>query len=128
MSNLGAPIQQEMIEKQSQGKGDSLLMATLACFYFFSILIVILKPKDTFVMWYAKHGVVYSCAAIFFWIMSYFGWLAFVGLVGEIGVLGLVLLSSSKAMSGEKLIIPVVTDLSGKIGLERLTDILQKNK
>jgi len=127
MSSLtGAPIQSEMIEGQSQGKGDSQLLAALACFYFFSILIVILKPKDSFVLWYAKYGIIYTALAIFFWILSFFGVLSIVGLIGEMVVLGLAVISSTKALSGEKYEVPYLSQVASKTSLKWLTGILQK--
>lgn len=124
----GAPLQSEMLEGKSQGKGDSQLMAALACFYVFSLLVVVLKPKDEFVMWYAKHGVMYTILAIFFWIMSFFGILSIVGLVGEITILGLAVVSSTKAMNGQKYTMPYISALADKISLKWLTDILQKQQ
>ncbi len=123
---MGAPIQSEVIEGESQGKGDSQLMAALGCFYFLSLLVVVLKPKDAFVLWYAKHGVLYFGLAIFFWILSFFGLLSILGLIGEIVVLGLAVVSSTKAMSGEKYMLPYVSPIALRIELKWLTDILQK--
>ncbi len=127
MSDLtGAPIRSEMLESQSSGKGDSQLLAALGCFYLFAILVVFLKPKDSFVMWYANHGLIYSGLALFFWALSFFGILSIIGLIGEIVVLGLAVVSSSKAMMGEKFPIPYVSAVAGKISLKWVNDILQK--
>ncbi len=122
----GAPLQSEMIEGKSQGQGDSLLLAALGCFYFLSILVVLVKPKDGFVLWYAKHGVLYSGLAIFFWITTFLGILSIFGLIGELAVLALAVTSSAKAMTGEKYLIPYITPVAVKIELKWLTDILQK--
>lgn len=127
MTNLsGAPIQSEMLEGESQGKGDSQLMAALACFYFFSLLVAVLKPKDSFVLWHAQHGVLYTALALFFWLLSFFGVLSIVGLIGEVAVLGLAVISSTKALSGEKYVVPYISQIAGKIELKWLTGILQK--
>ncbi len=122
----GAPLQSEMIEGRSQGQGDSQLLAALGCFYLFSILVVLVKPKDQFVLWYAKHGVLYSGLAVFFWVTTFFGILSIVGLIGELVVLVLAVTSSTKAMTGEKYVIPHISQVASKIELKWLTDILQK--
>lgn len=105
---------------------DSQLLAALGCFYLFSVLVVLLKPKDQFVLWYAKHGVLYTGLAIFFWITTFFGILSIFGLIGELVVLALAVTSSAKAMTGEKYLIPHVSPIAAKIELKWLTDILQK--
>lgn len=102
-------------KKQNEGGGtptntDSNLMAALSYCWVVSIVMMIIKKEDKFVMFHAKQGLV-------LFIASFIGVIPFLGWVIWIVVVVLMIIGFIKALSGERYKIPVIGDLAEKINI-----------
>ena len=89
---------------------DSNLMAALSYVWIISIVMMIIKKDDKFVVFHAKQGLILFIAS-FIGIIPIIGWFVWI-LVVILDIIGFI-----KALSGERYKIPVVGDLAEKINL-----------
>jgi len=93
-----------------QTNSDSNLMAALSYVWIISIIMMIIKKEDKFVVFHAKQGLILFIAS-FIGIIPFIGWLIWIVVV-ILDIVGFI-----KALSGEKYKIPVVGDLAEKINI-----------
>ncbi len=103
---------------------DRILFAFLATFLSIIgfIIALIAKPKDKYIMYYAKQSlVIFVIAIISTIIKKIFTWIPIIGgiinLALTIIIIGLWVISWLYALSGERKIIPIVSDWAKKINL-----------
>lgn len=89
---------------------DSNLMAALSYVWIISIIMMIIKKDDKFVVFHAKQGLVLFIAS-FIGIIPFIGWVVWIVVV-IFDIIGFI-----KALSGERYKIPVVGDLAEKINI-----------
>jgi len=94
--------------KDKNDKADSYLFAALSYFWIASVIIVLLKKKDSFVMFHAKQGLVIFIGSLLSW-FPIIGWLFGFGLFLA-SVAGFI-----KALQGERYKLPIIYDLSEKL-------------
>ncbi|MDP2684595.1 MAG: hypothetical protein Q8P20_06125 [bacterium] len=89
---------------------DSNLMAALSYVWIISIVMMIVKKDDKFVVFHAKQGLVLFIAS-FIGVIPIIGWFIWI-IVVILEIVGFI-----KALSGERYKIPVVGDIAEKINL-----------
>jgi uncharacterized membrane protein len=107
------------------------LMLVLSYLWILALVPLLVEKEDPEVQWHAKHGIVLMVAEIIFWIALYIvttilAMLPVIGgLVGALlscgltlivwlGILALHIVLIMKAMKGERLVLPVITDYANK--------------
>lgn len=99
--------------KQNEGGhaptgSDSNLMAALSYVWIISIIMMIIKKDDQFVVFHAKQGLVLFIAS-FIGVIPVIGWFIWIVVV-IFEIIGFI-----KALSGERYKIPVIGDIAEKI-------------
>lgn len=102
---------------------DRTIMLVLAYLGILSLIPLLVKKDDAEVQWHAKNGIVLCGAAIVLWIVFFIlSFVPFVGLVSIplncivwIGYLVLMIVLIMKAVKGERMRLPVITDLAEKM-------------
>ncbi len=90
---------------------DTNLMAALSYVWIISIVMLVVKKDEPFVVFHAKQGLVLFAASVLLWFIPIIGWmLNFVIFVGM--VIGFI-----KALSGEKYEIPVIGSIAKQINI-----------
>lgn len=97
-------------QKPTNQSSDSNLMAALSYLWILSVVMIIIKKDDKFVMFHAKQGLILFIVS-FIWIIPVLGW--FINIV----VLIFVIVGFIKALAGERYKIPLVGDLAEKINM-----------
>ena len=123
------PIPQQTPPASPQG-GDRTLMLVLSYLWILALVPLLVQKDDQEVQWHAKHGLVLWVAEIGLWIawtiismilgsVPIIGWV--ISAVGcgvwvllWLGVLALHVVAIMKALKGERLRVPVVTDYADK--------------
>jgi len=98
-------------QKTSSSSSDSNLMAALSYLWILSVVMIMVKKDDKYVLFHAKQGLVLFLASFFLWFIPVLGWLLQLMIVLGV-VLGFV-----QALSGKKWRMPIVADLAEKIDL-----------
>lgn len=94
--------------EKSKTANESYLMAALSYFPPVSVIMLLLKKNDSFVIFHAKQGVIVMIGMVAY-VVPFFGW--FVGFVVFLaGVAGFI-----KALQGERYKLPVIYQLSEKL-------------
>ncbi len=90
---------------------DRNLMAALSYVWIISVVMLVLKKEEPFVVFHAKQGLVLFGASVLLWFIPVIGWL--LNLVIFVGmVVGFI-----KALSGEKYELPLVSSIAKQINL-----------
>ena len=97
-------------EGNAPAGSDSNLMAALSYVWIISIVMMIVKKDDKFVVFHAKQGLILFIAS-FVGVIPFIGWAIWIVVV-IMDIIGFI-----KALSGEKYKIPVVGDIAEKIKL-----------
>ncbi len=87
---------------------DSNLMAALSYLWIISIVMLIVKKDDAYVLFHARQGLV-------LFIASWLSWIPIIGWLLGIIVVLFVIWGFIKALSGEKYKLPIVGDIAEKI-------------
>ncbi len=95
-------------KKEPMKTNDSSLMAALSYLWILSVVMLVIKKDDSFIIFHAKQGLILFIASFLSWIPG-IGWI--LGLV----ILALVIIGFIKALSGERYKMPVVGNLAEKI-------------
>ena len=100
------------MEEKNQGikNTDSNLMAALSYVWIISIVMLVIKKDDKFVLWHAKQGVI-------LFVISWVGVIPIIGWIIWFVVVALEIIGFIKALSGEKYKIPIIGDLADKINI-----------
>ena len=99
-------------------KDDKILWAFLGVFLLLAgfLLALFVRKKDTYVMYYAKHGLVLFLGFVVVWIVGMLPLIGFIiRSVGGILLLILWVVALFASLSGEKKTLPIVTELAEKI-------------
>jgi len=97
-------------EGNAPSGSDSNLMAALSYVWIISIIMMIIKKDDQFVVFHAKQGLVLFIAS-FIGVIPVIGWFIWI-IVVIFEIIGFI-----KALSGERYKIPVIGDIAEKIKL-----------
>lgn len=97
--------------KETKSQGDTNLMAALSYIWILSVVMLLVKKDDPFVVFHAKQGVVIFVASIIFMFIPVVGWML------NLVVLAAEVAGFIKAYSGEKFRLPVIGDLAEKINI-----------
>lgn len=91
--------------------GDGNLLAALSYLWLLSVVMLVLKKDDEYVLFHAKQGLVLFLASIILWFVPILGWM--LQILVTIGVI----IGFAKALSGERHRLPLVADLAEKINI-----------
>jgi len=106
-------------------------MLVLSYLWILALVPLLVEKEDPEVQWHAKHGIVLMVAEIVFWVaLNIVTWvLAFIPGIGglisavlgcglftlvSLAILALHIVAIMKAMKGERLVLPVITDYANK--------------
>lgn len=90
-------------------KSDTNLMAALSYLWLLSVVMLVVKKDDSYVLFHAKQGLVLFIASIVLWFIPFLGWLL------QLAIFVMVIIGFIKALSGEKYSLPVVGSVAEKI-------------
>lgn len=90
---------------------DSNLMAALSYLWLLSVVMLVIKKDDPFVLFHAKQGLVLFLGSIALWFIPILGWLL------QLAIFVMVVIGFIKALSGEKYQLPVVGAIAEKINI-----------
>lgn len=97
-------------QKPPVQKSDSNTNAALSYIWIISVIMIVTKKNDEFVMFHAKQGLILFIAS-FLWFIPVVGWIL------DILIVICIIIGFIKAMAGERYKLPVVGDLAEKIKL-----------
>lgn len=110
---------------QSPNRG---VMIVLSYLWILALVPLLVEKADREVQWHAKHGIVLMVAELIFWIAFTivtnlvtaitFGFGCLLGLLGPLialGIVGLHVLAMVKGLSGQRLIIPYVSQFADRL-------------
>jgi len=92
---------------KSKSESDSNLMAALSYLWLLSVVMLLVKKDDPYVLFHAKQGLVIFIASFLI------GWIPVLNLIIVVAVI----LGFVKAIQGEKYKLPLVGDLAEKINI-----------
>jgi len=99
-------------KKPINQSSDSNLMAALSYLWIISVVMIIIKKNDSYVMFHAKQGLILFIISFICW----FTWfIPFIGAIIAIIVFIGIVIGFLKAYNGEKYKMPVIGDLAEKI-------------
>ena len=100
-----------MPETKETKTSDSNLMAALSYLWLLSVVMLVVKKDDPFVLFHAKQGLVLFIVSIALWFIPVLGWLL------QLAIFVMVIIGFIKALSGEKYQLPVVGMVAEKINI-----------
>lgn len=115
----------------SQPSSNRTLMLVLSYLWILALVPLLVEKEDPEVQWHAKHGIVLTVAEVIFWIalqIVTFVLAAIPGIGGLVsavlgcgvtfivwlGILAIHIVAIMKALRGERLVLPVITDYANK--------------
>ncbi|RPI26302.1 MAG: hypothetical protein EHM61_12125 [Acidobacteria bacterium] len=115
----------------AQPSSNRTLMLVLSYLWILALVPLLVEKEDPEVQWHAKHGIVLTVAEIIFWIalnivtfvLAYLPVIG--GLVGAVlgcgvsvivwlAILAIHIVAIMKALKGERLVLPIITDYANK--------------
>ncbi|MFA6588276.1 MAG: hypothetical protein WCT08_04350 [Patescibacteria group bacterium] len=96
-------------QKPPVQKSDSNTNAALSYIWIISVIMIVTKKNDEFVMFHAKQGLILFIASFLYFIPYY------IGTILDILIVICIIVGFIKAMAGERYKLPVIGDLAEKI-------------
>ena len=131
MAQIPTPPPIPPAQPTAQASSNRTLMLVLSYLWILALVPLLVEKEDREVQWHAKHGIVLMVAEIIFWIaLQIVTWVlamlpgigglvsAIVGcglfLVVWLGILALHIIAIMKALKGDRLVLPVITEYANK--------------
>ncbi|RPJ61748.1 MAG: DUF4870 domain-containing protein [Acidobacteria bacterium] len=131
MAQIPTPPPIPPAQPSAQASSNRTLMLVLSYLWILALVPLLVEKEDPEVQWHAKHGIVLMVAEIIFWIaLSIVTWILTMlpvigGVVGGLlgcglnflvwlAILAIHIVAIMKAMKGERLVLPVITDYANK--------------